>query len=183
MRARVAWNGMEIAGVSSGATQPIGCIPSSSAEVSGVFQRLAQPQHRRAVKLHEIWQQLKPEGGIPLRTDFSFERMGAARLLGHLFVIEPIDGGRDWRYRLLGSEITGFFNGDMTNVPFSRHFQPEEAAVCIALSNMVAETRTPVFLSGSIRSGRYSGPFETLSLPVWSRSRDTVWLIGGSFRN
>ena len=169
-----------MASVSIGAAQAFMTVPVSG-EDGEVFRRLPAPVHRRAARLYDLWLQSKPEGGIPRRTDFSFERMGAAGLLGHLFVIEPIDDGRDWRYRLLGAEITRFFDGDVTNVPFSRHFEPKEAAACIALSRMAAETRAPLFLCGSIQSGRYSGPFETLSLPVWSRSGDTVWLLGGSF--
>lgn len=149
--------------------------------VDGVFQQLDAPQHACAVALHALWQRLCLPDGIPCRTDFSFETVGDAGLLGHIFVIEPTGDGRDWRYRLLGSEITWMFGRDVTGIPFREHFAPGEAEVCIALSNHVAETRIPVFLRGSIRSGSYSGVFETMSLPVWSRRRDAVWLIGGSF--
>jgi len=148
---------------------------------SAVFEELAAPDGRRALKLYDLWRQVKPQHDIPCRTDLSFEVLGAAGLLGHLFIIEPIDGGLDWRYRLLGTDITWFFERDVTNIPFTRHFTPEEARVCIDLSNRVAESRTPVFLRGRIHSGHYSGLFETMSLPIWSRDRSTVWLIGGSF--
>jgi hypothetical protein len=156
-------------------------IDSRLIRTGDVFEQLDVPHNRRAVKLYDIWCRHKPRDDIPRRADLSFEVMGAAGLLGRLFIIEPIDGGRDWRYRLLGCEITWLFGRDVTNVPFSRHFQAEEAEVCIALSNQVAETRIPMFLRGSIQSGRYTGVFETMSLPVWSRDRSTVWLFGGTF--
>ncbi|MGF1623907.1 MAG: PAS domain-containing protein [Alphaproteobacteria bacterium] len=146
-----------------------------------MFEELPGPQNRRARKLHDLWCRVKPRDDIPSRCDLSFERLGASGLLGHVFIIEPVDGGRDWQYRLLGSNITRFFEQDVTGIPFSHHFGAGVAEVCIALSNRAAQSRTPVFLRGRIQAGYHSGSFETMSLPIWSRDRSAVWLIGGSF--
>lgn len=146
------------------------------------FERLAAPSAPQTTALHALWRGFKDDAGgaIPPRAAFTFERMGDAGLLGHLFVIEPLDGGRDWRYRLLGSDIVWLFGSDVTRVPFSEHFAPEEARKAIALSNQVAETLEPLFLRVRFVTGDYSGELETMSLPVRAPDGEEVWLIGAS---
>src|SRR3546814_4665231 len=87
-----------------------------------LLTEIPQPQHAGAVALYRLWQDLTPAGGLPARDGFTFERLGALGILGNFFVVEPLDGGRDWRYRLLGTHITWLFGADVTNVPFTRHF-------------------------------------------------------------
>jgi hypothetical protein len=139
------------------------------------------PRNPLAVAMYDLWRSLAPPDGLPNREDFTFERLANLGILGNCFVIEPMDGGRDWRYRLLGSQITWLFGGDATNIPFSQHFEGEEAELCIRLSNRVAQTRKPVFLFGRFTPGNFSGTLETMSLPVLGRDGSTVWLIGASF--
>jgi hypothetical protein len=151
------------------------------ADDGDLLAEIDAPRHPGAVALFGLWQSLKPAAGLPARNEFSFERMGELGILGNCFVIEPLDGGRDWRYRLLGSQITWLFGGDATNIPFSRHFDAEEAELCIRLSNRVAQTRQPIFLFGRFRTGDFSGTLETMSLPVLGRDGVSVWLLGASF--
>jgi len=146
------------------------------------FTEIAAPACDGARRLHDFWaQRLAEAADLPGRDDFSFELLRRLDVLGKAFVVEPLEGGRDWRYRLLGSEITWLFGRDVTNIPFSAHFEPAEAQQCINFSNQVARERRPVFLMASFVSGSFKGQLETLSLPVWNRSRDTIWLVGASF--
>src|SRR3546814_14969659 len=71
-----------------------------------LLTEIPQPQHAGAVALYRLWQDLTPAGGLPARDGFTFERLGAPGILGNFFVVEPLDGGRDWRYRLLGTPLT-----------------------------------------------------------------------------
>ena len=146
-----------------------------------LLAEIPAPRHDGAVALYRLWQELAPAGGLPARDAFTFERLGRLGILGNFFVIEPLDGGRDWHYRLLGSHITWLFGADVTNVPFTRHFDATEAELCIRLSNRVAQSRQPVFLIGSFRTGDFSGQLETMSLPVLGRDGSAVWLVGASF--
>ncbi len=139
------------------------------------------PRHPGAVALYRLWQEMTPADGLPNRSDFSFERLAELGIVSNCFVIEPLEDGRDWRYRLLGTAITWLFGGDATNIPFSQHFRPEEAELCIRLSNRVAQSRKPIFLFGRFQPGDFSGTLETMSLPVFGRDGNTVWLIGASF--
>lgn len=146
-----------------------------------LLAEIPAPRNPGAVALYQLWLSLKPEGGLPAREAFGFETLAGLGIVGNCFVIEPIEGGRDWRYRLLGSQITWLFGGDATNIPFSQHFSPEEAEICIRLSNQVAQSRQPIFLVGRFSPGDFSGDLETMSLPVLGRDGETVWLIGASF--
>jgi len=140
------------------------------------------PRHPGAVALYRLWLDVKPAGdALPQRDDITFERLTELGIVSNCFVIEPLEDGRDWRYRLLGTAITWLFGGDATNIPFSQHFTPEEAELCIRLSNRVAQSRQPVFLFGRFQPGDFSGTLETMSLPVLGRDGKTVWLIGASF--
>ena len=147
-----------------------------------LFVEIPEPQHPTAAALADFWRaRQEAAGGLPSRDAFSPEALSRIGALGHQFVIEPIDGGRDWRYRLLGSKIVWLFGRDTTNVAFSEHFQADEARQCIALSNQVVATRTPVFLRARFSSGGHWGTLETMSLPVWNRTGDDIWLFGASF--
>lgn len=143
-----------------------------------------------AQALYRFWQERRPEGAsalnpcaaLPQRDDFTFDALKQIGVLGHEFVIEPIEGGRDWRYRLVGTSIVWMFGRDPTNVPFTQHFIPEEAAQCIAFSNRVAQSCQPVFLRARFASKGHSATLlETMSLPVLGRGGGEVWLIGASY--
>lgn len=165
---------------------------------SELFAEIAGPVDPRCQAMAALWRQLcsppgnapadapaDARGSLPRRSDFTFERLQAIGVLGNTFVIEPIGPhavyGTDWRYRLMGTNIAWMFGSDPTNIPFSKHFMPDEARVCIDFSNQVAASRKPVFLMGKLRSGYYSGTLETMSLPVLAPDGETIWLLGVSF--
>jgi len=157
---------------------------------SELFREIPEPIDSYCRAMADLWRALCPSAGaagqdLPHRSDFSFERLQAIGVLGNAFVIEPIGPhavyGMDWRYRLMGTNIAWMFGSDPTNIPFSEHFLPDEARVCIDFSNQVATSRKPVFLMGKLRSGDYSGTLETMSLPVLAPDGETIWLLGVSF--
>lgn len=154
-------------------------------QTSELFHEIPAPVDPHCQAMAALWRELCPPDGLPARGDFTFERLRAIGVLGNTFVIEPIgahpDYGTDWRYRLMGTNIAWMFGSDPTNIPFSQHFLPDEARVCIDFSNQVAQSRRPVFLIGRLRSGDFSGTLETMSLPILAPDGETVWLLGVSF--
>ncbi|MBX3452964.1 PAS domain-containing protein [Ferrovibrio sp.] len=154
-------------------------------ETSELFREIPAPVDPRCQAMAALWVELCPADSLPARSDFTFERLQAIGVLGNTFVIEPIGAhavyGIDWRYRLMGTNIAWMFGSDPTGLPFSEHFLPDEARVCIDFSNQVAASRKPVFLMGKLRSGDYSGTLETMSLPVLAPDGEAVWLLGVSF--
>lgn len=146
-----------------------------------MFEELEAPASRLAVALHELWLAKKPADDIPCRDDFGFEQLRERGLVESIFIVEPIDSGNDWRYRLVGSGLSHFFGRDVTSIPFRDLFVPTEAETCIEISDRVARTRRPAFLRGRVQSFGHGNTFETMSLPIWSRDRSAIWLLGGSF--
>lgn len=166
--------------------------PAHLSLLAPMFMEMPAPQAEGTRALYRLWCDSRRSGGdrddgggldsLPHRDVFSFETLKRIGVLGHEFLIEPADGGRDWRYRLIGAEIVWMFGRDPTGVPFSKHFIPAEAEQCITLSNRVARTGRPLFLQARFVSGEHSaGILETMSLPILSRDGGEVWLIGASF--
>lgn len=154
--------------------------PDRAHLVGPLFEEMPAPRHAGAAGLHALWRWLLSAEGLPRRADFTMERIAGLGLLGQFFVIEPLQGGRDWRYRLLGSKLVWLFGRDVTGIPFSQHFFPAEAERCIALSNRVARSGRPLFLRARFASGGHAGELETLSLPIRGSAGQT-WLVGASF--
>lgn len=136
----------------------------------------------RAKRLWDYYESKRPEdGSLPLRTDLLFEEL--TDLLPHLFIAEPINGGEDWRYRLLGTKLVYRFGRDSTKVPFSQHFEEDGVAEqAIALSNEIAAARVPRFFTAQFSNTDSSQTqLETMSFPILAPDGETVWLFGGTF--
>src|SRR5690625_7382683 len=129
------------------------------------FEELAAPRAAGAVALYRLWQEVKPPDGLPPRSAFSFERIGELGLLGQFFVIEPLNGGEDWQYRLVGSQLRWLFGRDATGRPFREHYDPVNSAERIALSNRVARSVQPVFLWASFLYCGRPGEYDSLHTP------------------
>lgn len=145
------------------------------------FVRIPTPTTEETKALYQLWLQKKPECGIPGRDSFSVDEFAAHGLLGHIFLIEPMNGGEDWRYRLLGSKVVWLFGRDLTNVSMKDYFPAEDAAIRIELSNNAARSREPLFLRARFTLHGHPGELETMSLPILGRDGHSVWLLGGSF--
>lgn len=149
---------------------------------NGTFRLVSEPKHPKARLLYDRWrEQHHGTGDLPTRDAFHFEELGAHGLLGHVFILEPLDGGHDWRFRLLGSKILWMFGRDVTNVPLRTAYSFEEAEYRIKLSNWVADEQIPLFLEGQHESGDDKSEIEVQALPVKSRDHTAIWLIGTAF--
>ena len=68
-----------------------------------------------------------------------------APVLGRLLVVEPVDGGADFRYRLYGSVTAAFVNLEMTGKLLSNHpVGPEMVCFGIALYRALMDRPEPV---------------------------------------
>jgi hypothetical protein len=145
------------------------------------FEEIAAPHAADAVALHGYWRSLAAPPALPWRRQIEMDRLAEIGCLDSVFILEPIEGGVDWRYRLLGTRIVQIYGGEVTNIPLRNHMTPDEAETAIRLSNHVRRTREPLFLKARFVSGEHSVPVETMSLPILGRDEDDVWLFGGTF--
>jgi hypothetical protein len=69
-----------------------------------------QSRHAQVREFAELWEAKRGERPLPLRDDFPFEEL--APWFGHVLIMDVIDGGRDFRYRMIGTAITEFLDRD-----------------------------------------------------------------------
>lgn len=60
----------------------------------------------------DLWNEKRAGRPLPRRSDFEIEDL--APWFGHVIIMDVIDGGRDFRYRMIGTRITEFLDRDYT---------------------------------------------------------------------
>ena len=79
---------------------------------------LAVPEHPDVIALHRYWLEKRGEKAFPDRSDISPSDF--ARQLPNMTIVEVVDGGRDFRFRLFGSLLAAMTGHDRTGEYFSR---------------------------------------------------------------
>lgn len=75
-----------------------------------------------------LWQNKVGEGGLPSRSDFSIPELRP--YMGRIAILDVIEGGSDFRYRLYGSDIAQEYRADMTRKSVS-DFRPNFKAAIV----------------------------------------------------
>lgn len=138
-----------------------------------------EPAHPHCRRLRDYWRAHMQPDGIVLRANFN--PLDMPDLMGGMFVVEPVNGGTDMRYRLVGAENERRLGRKFTGALFSDSYTPEMAADQIALHNRVMETRKPVCLRGhfigiDLEHVRY----EAIYLPARTANGE-MQVIGGLY--
>jgi hypothetical protein len=126
------------------------------------------------------WRSKCPPDGLPRREDIVPAEI--PRLLPNLLIAEPVDGGEDWLYRLIGTAIVDRHGKDMTGMRVSESFPPDVAEAYIADYQHGAASREPWVVHGNfVLPGIEHIRFESIGLPILGRDGVTVWLLIGLF--
>ncbi|WP_119417964.1 PAS domain-containing protein [Desertibaculum subflavum] len=78
-----------------------------------------RPHDNRLIDLYRLWQAKRPEGRLPAQGDFSLDDLRP--LMGRIAILDVIDGGADFRFRLYGSSIASAYRGEMTGKSISAY--------------------------------------------------------------
>ncbi|MEX0838966.1 MAG: PAS domain-containing protein [Parvibaculum sp.] len=138
----------------------------------------ADPEHPKCRILLDYWRARRQPDGLTLRRDFN--PLDMPKLMGGMFVVEPVDDGADMRYRLIGVANEQRLGMPFTGRLFSACYAPQMAAIQIALHNRVMNERKPAVLRG-----RFLGVdleyayFEAVYLPV--RAETGLQVVGGLY--
>lgn len=150
--------------------------------------------HHRIAALVDHWRAISPVGRLPGRQHF--EPMAVVSLLPNLWLLDVIDGGIDFRVRILGTDIEDVGTWAMTGATLQETFPSREAGVLCHELRRVVKTGRPVWHE----NGRYFTParmisgVERVALPLardgktvdmvlgmtvfgWERPRDALRLI------
>lgn len=160
------------------APDPLAAMPE---RVTGAAIRDAIIEPRTAALL-TFYESLPRQDGLPDRAMAGPERL--LPWLGNLMVLDPIDGGSDFRYRVYGSEISRFAGFEMTGRRVSDFasrtgvFFIGAYAACLAsgqpmLTHNVAEHAINVDLQAIVR-------WERLLLP-FRRGTDLLQIVASNY--
>jgi len=141
---------------------------------------VANPDLEATKALLAYWQAKCPAGGLPGRDDIDASEI--PRLLPHLVIAEPIDGGADWIYRLVGTAVVNRSGHDTTGKRVRELFAPEVADAYIADYRRGVRNRAPWFARGYFAlPDKEHVRFESVGLPILARDGVGVWLLLGVF--
>jgi hypothetical protein len=129
----------------------------------------------------DYWDRKRGTRAMPRRLDI--EPLELKAFLRHLFLIEPLAGG-EFRYRLLGSEITERYGrnstGKTVREAYAKH--PAVAEWITGLLLAAVTRKRPILASGPLRFMRKEHVFsQSLVLPL-SDEGDAVTMIFGASR-
>lgn len=140
----------------------------SEVELSTIDYEVAEAEsclHPKNRKLLELWLAHRDEDGTASRENLSPAVL--VPLLGGISVTEPVDGGKDFRFRLVGARNEERLGFKATGQLMSDCYGPRMAVELITLHNKVLDGRNPAILRGRfIGIGLEHALFEALFLPV-----------------
>ncbi len=100
-------------------------------------------------------------------------------MLGKIYMMDVIDGGADYRFRLLGAALTGLHGCDHTGKRLSEVEYPGLKDALIAELGVVLKRREMLYFRGKvIWPGRESIGAEKLLVPMSGENGDTAVILG-----
>lgn len=139
------------------------------------------PQHEMSRALVGFWAENKSGECLPSRRLFPSRPI--LRLMPHIFILEPADGGRtDWLFRLAGTAFPERFGADPTGLKISQLYQPAQVAHNAAQYRERCDTRTSL-----VTRGRFLGiekdffRFEIVHVPIQTTDGAGLLVLGGLF--
>lgn len=132
--------------------------------------------------VRHYWENRRGSAAMPRRSDIVPADMRAH--LRHILIADVIDGGKDFRYRLVGTELQRYFAGNPTGRLMSEAIAPFGASAVsrtIATYRTVVDRRVPLRIrgAGSIYN-QNAKTFEALLTPL-SDDGQTPNMIFGTF--
>jgi hypothetical protein len=129
--------------------------------------------------LLEHWTSLRRDGALP-RTD-DIDPIDMRPALGFVMLIDAVDGGRDFRYRLYGSAIAAVSEFDMTGKLLSSH-----GASTLVIEQSLATYRAALMRREAVYTVRapiraqYTAHWHRVAMPLVDESGTVVRFLAGA---
>lgn len=152
---------------------------SGTSSVDYEVVEVAAPLHSKNQTLLAYWRSKADADGFVYRHDI--DPVDLKKVLGGLFIVEPVDNGADLLYRLVGSQNERRLGMRCMGRRFTECFAPGMAADQIAFHMRVFASGKPAFLRGRLLGLdlEYVN-FEASYLPL--RTADGGWqMMGGMY--
>ena len=131
------------------------------------FTVLDRPQDRSIQDLSGYWAQKRGTRAIPLRADI--DPLDLTRHLASLFLLDVIESGRDFRYRLVGTMVTDMNERNVTGTTIRTEYScPVTLRYVDAVLRRVVSEKRPRFTCGQVfwRPGKDHRGFEAGYFPI-----------------
>ncbi len=150
---------------------------SANLAIAGV----ENPAHPSSIMLLEYWRECrKDNGAMTLGRDIPARRVGA--LLRDLLVLEPVDGGNDYVFRLVGSGLLKRYGRDVRGRRFSQLYTGSALAKCVDGMNECLRMDKPVVFDVRLLTGNITlRHHESLDLPIKARDGNRELVLSGTF--
>ncbi len=113
------------------------------------FAFLDSPNHRSIRALAGYWADKRGERSMPLRGDI--DPLELKTHLASLFLLDVIESGRDFRYRLVGTTITDMNDRNVTGTTIRTEYAcPVTLRYVDSVLGTVVSERRPRFTRGSV---------------------------------
>lgn len=152
----------------------------SARSVDYEVRELVAPAHPKNQALLRYWQSRANASGVVHRHDMN--PVDLRKFMGGFFIVEPVDGGADLLYRLVGFQNESRLGMKCMGRRFSECYAPGMAADQIAFHIRVAASGKPAILSGRLLGLdlEYVN-FEAIYLPVRVGDGDDWQMMGGMY--
>lgn len=140
-----------------------------------------QPRHDKVAAFAELWDSKRQGACLPAREDFPVEDLQA--WFGHVLIMDVGPNAEDFRYRMIGTEITAFRDRDYTGRWISECSFGESRESMIATFRNPVMHRRPVFRSGWVQwplDGSWRS-FDSVHCPLATDGRTVDMTIGALY--
>jgi hypothetical protein len=154
--------------------------PVTGQSLEMTVSEMEAPTHEDAKELFAYWNDCIRAGDFVMGRDVPARAI--MRLTKNLNVTEPVGSGEDFRFRLVGSELTHRIGRDITGMLVSEVYPEAVVKGFLASLNKVVATSTPVFQNVRVVGllGEVRRP-EVVMVPMKSPDRTATWVLHGVF--
>jgi hypothetical protein len=130
--------------------------------------------------LLNYWTGLYENGQLPQAG--RIDPVGMRQALGYVMLVDPIDAGRDFRYRLFGSELAAVTGADLTGQLASTGGWASGLVVDLGLATLRAAfvRKHPIYTVRTPRAAQYTAEWHRLALPLIDGSGAVIRFLCGS---
>jgi len=128
--------------------------------------------------IYRHWLGMARGSGLPERSDF--DPVDIPLLLPHIYLIDVVEDGADFRYRIVGTHITESVGFDFTGQLVSDFMRNNESEDRVKDYTRCLETRQPNCKSGNLVDyGREHMQYERLLCPMTRTGGQVEVILGG----
>jgi len=127
---------------------------------------VSDPEAEAIQSFAELWHSKCGDDSLPARSDFPAEELRP--WMGNLILMDVVDDGRDFRYRLVGTDIVRIVGRDLTGRRVSECDYEGGRDHVLSSFNLPIEKRCPVFRRGRVtwRSRKSYLDYESVHCPL-----------------